>query len=295
MVPVGPRLVSGWFWVPTRTWDRPEPAETGRNQQVPAGSRFQTVLAGSGRFQTHERAAEHAAVRPAVRQADVQQKHRARLDVPVRGPAPPQAPVKVPVQDAGLRVLVYLQVLVLVYLQVQVLLQVLVYLPVLVLMQVLVLDLLLVLLSPGALAGCAEVDSLREAVVGQDFLLGCISCKSREEVPARAAVDWFYRPPGGGGAFRHIFHYDHPESSVLDGDFDGRLRWRGTPDRDVQTGAVLLLNVSLSDGGTYRCVFSRTLVLPPDNQHLVVPLMSRTVSSVVSDTILMPVSTRRVG
>ncbi|KAM9723762.1 LOW QUALITY PROTEIN: sodium channel regulatory subunit beta-3, partial [Menidia menidia] len=124
--------------------------------------------------------------------------------------------------------------------------------------------------APGALAGCAEVDSLREAVVGQDFLLGCISCKSREEVPARAAVDWFYRPPGGGGAFRHIFHYDHPDSSVLDGDFDGRLRWRGTTDRDVQTGAVLLLNVSLSDGGTYRCVFSRTLVLPPDNQHVTV-------------------------
>lgn len=44
--------------------------------------------------------------------------------------------------------------------------------------------------------GCAEVDSLTEAVAGEGFLLGCISCKIREEVPAQATVDWHFKPLG---------------------------------------------------------------------------------------------------
>lgn len=44
--------------------------------------------------------------------------------------------------------------------------------------------------------GCSEVDSLTEAVAGEGFLLGCISCKKREEVSARATVDWHFKPLG---------------------------------------------------------------------------------------------------
>lgn len=51
--------------------------------------------------------------------------------------------------------------------------------------------------------GCAEVDSLTEAVVGKGFLLGCISCKNREEVRARAIVDWHFKPPEEE-EFRHV-------------------------------------------------------------------------------------------
>lgn len=51
--------------------------------------------------------------------------------------------------------------------------------------------------------GCAEVDSLTEAVVGKGFLLGCISCKNREEVPARATVDWHFKPTEED-EFRHV-------------------------------------------------------------------------------------------
>ena len=38
------------------------------------------------------------------------------------------------------------------------------------------------------------MDSLTEAVEGEGFLLGCISCKRREEVKAEAVVDWFFKP-----------------------------------------------------------------------------------------------------
>ncbi|KAM4579860.1 sodium channel regulatory subunit beta-1 isoform 1-T2 [Odontesthes bonariensis] len=117
--------------------------------------------------------------------------------------------------------------------------------------------------------GCAEVDSLTEAVAGEGFLLGCISCKTREEVPARAAVDWYFKPPAEE-EFRHIFHYDHPNAIILHEDFNDRLRWDGTPDGDVQTGAVYLQNVTFNDTGTYRCTFRRTLFLPLADEHVVV-------------------------
>lgn len=43
---------------------------------------------------------------------------------------------------------------------------------------------------------CAEVDSDTEAVAGEGFKLGCISCKMRGEVEASAVVDWFFRAKG---------------------------------------------------------------------------------------------------
>ncbi len=43
---------------------------------------------------------------------------------------------------------------------------------------------------------CAEVDSDTEAVAGEEFKLGCISCKMRGEVEASAVVDWMFRARG---------------------------------------------------------------------------------------------------
>uniref|UniRef100_A0A3Q2WGP5 Sodium channel regulatory subunit beta-3 n=1 Tax=Haplochromis burtoni TaxID=8153 RepID=A0A3Q2WGP5_HAPBU len=110
-------------------------------------------------------------------------------------------------------------------------------------------------------AGCSEVDSLTEAVAGEGFLLGCISCKRREEVPARATVDWHFKPLGEE-EFRHIFHYDHPVADILHEDFSHRLVWRGTLNDDIQMGTVYVNNVTFNDTGTYRCTFHRTLFLP---------------------------------
>ncbi|XP_077576504.1 sodium channel regulatory subunit beta-1 [Stigmatopora nigra] len=108
--------------------------------------------------------------------------------------------------------------------------------------------------------GCAEVDSLTEAVRGQAFVLGCISCKKRGEVSAISTVDWHFRPLGWEN-FTHIFRYRHPTAHVLSAAFEGRLDWLGTPGEDVQTGAVSLRDVHSDDAGTYRCTFSRTLLL----------------------------------
>lgn len=48
---------------------------------------------------------------------------------------------------------------------------------------------------PLGQTGCAEVDSMTEAVAGEKFRLECISCKRREEVPGSAVVDWHYKAP----------------------------------------------------------------------------------------------------
>ncbi|XP_047216317.1 sodium channel subunit beta-1 [Girardinichthys multiradiatus] len=117
--------------------------------------------------------------------------------------------------------------------------------------------------------GCAEVDSLTEAVAGKGFLLGCISCKKREEVSARATVDWYFKPLEEE-EFRHIFHYDHPTAIVHHEDFSERLQWKGTLNDDVQIGAVYIQNVTFNDSGTYRCTFHRTLFLLLQNEKVVV-------------------------
>ncbi|XP_004078463.1 sodium channel subunit beta-1 [Oryzias latipes] len=125
------------------------------------------------------------------------------------------------------------------------------------------------LLVSECYGGCAEVDSETEAVAGGGFLLGCISCKTREEVPARATVDWHFKP-AGEEKFRHIFHYDHPNATVFHPDFHDRLEWHGTLNPDVQTGAVYLQNVTFNDTGTYRCTFRRTLLLSLSHQLVIV-------------------------
>lgn len=65
-----------------------------------------------------------------------------------------------------------------------------------------------------------EVDSDTEAVVGDGFQLGCIYCKMRGEVRAKASVDWYYRSSderekgdvqvsvGGGGVVTSHRHHE---------------------------------------------------------------------------------------
>uniref|UniRef100_A0A8C1PL27 Sodium channel, voltage-gated, type I, beta b n=1 Tax=Cyprinus carpio TaxID=7962 RepID=A0A8C1PL27_CYPCA len=58
-----------------------------------------------------------------------------------------------------------------------------------------------------------------EAVAGQLFKLGCISCKMRGEVEATATVDWMFRARGEAD-FVHVSikrdtHYEHYEFSTI--------------------------------------------------------------------------------
>lgn len=135
---------------------------------------------------------------------------------------------------------------------------------------------------------------MTEAVAGEGFLLNCISCKRREEVSARATVDWHFKPLEEE-EFRPIFHYDHPTAFLLHEDFEGRLQWQGTLNKDVQIGAVYIQNVTFNDTGTYRCTFHRTLLLPlqPENvvvekevELTVVAVASRELTAVVSEIVM---------
>ncbi|KAF7655969.1 hypothetical protein LDENG_00048010 [Lucifuga dentata] len=117
--------------------------------------------------------------------------------------------------------------------------------------------------------GCAEVDSLTEAVAGQTFLLSCIFCKKREEVTARATMDWHFKPVGEE-EFRHIFHYDHPSANILHRDFNNRLEWHGTQQHDIQIGTISIQNVTFNDTGTYRCTLNRILFLPNFQERVTV-------------------------
>ncbi|XP_042601948.1 sodium channel subunit beta-1-like [Cyprinus carpio] len=91
---------------------------------------------------------------------------------------------------------------------------------------------------------CAEVDSDTEAVAGQLFKLGCISCKMRGEVEASATVDWMFRARGEAD-FVHIYSYDGEASSIIDERFQDRMEWHGSKKTfDLQDASVDLLNVT---------------------------------------------------
>lgn len=148
---------------------------------------------------------------------------------------------------------------------------------------------------PHCQGGCAEVDSMTEAVAGERFILGCISCKRREEVPAHATVDWHFRPTGEE-EFLHVFHYEHPHPTILHEAFEDRLQWHGTQGtQDVQIGAINLLNVTFNDTGTFRCTFQRVLFLPLDNEYVtvqkevqlsVVAVANRELTAVISEIMM---------
>ncbi|KAG7216806.1 hypothetical protein INR49_001460 [Caranx melampygus] len=150
------------------------------------------------------------------------------------------------------------------------------------------------LFVPQCHGACAEVDSLTEAVAGQGFLLGCISCKRREEVPAQVTVDWHFKPLGEE-EFTHIFHYDHPSAEILHENFSDRLEWQGTQHSDIQIGAIYIHNVTYNDSGTYQCTFHRTLLLELGDEHVtvekevelsVVAVANRELAAVISEIMM---------
>ncbi|XP_063736379.1 sodium channel subunit beta-1 isoform X2 [Eleginops maclovinus] len=135
---------------------------------------------------------------------------------------------------------------------------------------------------------------MTEAVSGEGFLLGCISCKKREEVSARATVDWHFKPQGVED-FRPIFHYEYPSANITDEDFSNRLEWHGTKNSDIQIGAIYIHNVTFNEAGTYRCTIHRTLFLPLYNENVivekeveltVVAVANRELTSVISEILM---------
>ncbi|XP_018582534.1 sodium channel, voltage-gated, type I, beta a isoform X2 [Scleropages formosus] len=113
--------------------------------------------------------------------------------------------------------------------------------------------------APQCHAACVEVDSDTEAVAGQGFKLGCISCKMRGEVPATASVDWFFKAKGES-EYEHIYNYEDKTPTITDERFEDRLDWNGSKKtNDLQDGSIYILNVTYNDSGVYQCFFKRTL------------------------------------
>ncbi|XP_064160979.1 sodium channel, voltage-gated, type I, beta a isoform X1 [Anguilla rostrata] len=113
--------------------------------------------------------------------------------------------------------------------------------------------------APLCRAACVEVDSDTEAVAGQGFKLGCISCKMRGEVPATATVDWYFKAKEDSD-FSHIFSYEAESPSIMDDRFWERIDWNGSKKtNDLQDGSIYILNVTFNDTGVFRCFFDRVL------------------------------------
>uniref|UniRef100_A0A4W5M7L4 Ig-like domain-containing protein n=1 Tax=Hucho hucho TaxID=62062 RepID=A0A4W5M7L4_9TELE len=98
----------------------------------------------------------------------------------------------------------------------------------------------------------AEVHSVR----GDAVTLTC-TFTSTSRATSRMSVDWSYRPQTGGPP-QAFFHFSSLAFPPQDGQFNGRVKWLGSPARGE--ASIQLLNASLSDNGTYTCSVRN----PPD-------------------------------
>ncbi|XP_059194924.1 sodium channel, voltage-gated, type I, beta a isoform X2 [Centropristis striata] len=142
---------------------------------------------------------------------------------------------------------------------------------------------------------CVEVDSETEAVDGDEFKLGCISCKSRGEVQAVASVVWRFK--ADGKEWSNFYKYEDKMGIIFDPRFSNRLTWSGSKNTtDLQDGSILILNVTLNDTGTYECIFNRTLKYENNYQHFtsatktikmrVVSQVTRGMASILSEVMM---------
>ncbi|XP_030606122.1 sodium channel, voltage-gated, type I, beta a isoform X1 [Archocentrus centrarchus] len=162
--------------------------------------------------------------------------------------------------------------------------------------ELLLLPLVLLALQASLCHGaCVEVDSDTEAVAHEGFKLGCISCKMRGEVPAMAAVNWYFKGSDESD-FSHLYSYEDKNGEVIDPRFYERLDWNGSKQtRDLQDGSIYILNVTYNDTGTYKCTFSRILMYSNYEYQTsttkfiiinVVPRLTRGMASILSEVMM---------
>ncbi|XP_026574636.1 sodium channel subunit beta-1 [Pseudonaja textilis] len=146
-------------------------------------------------------------------------------------------------------------------------------------------------------AGCVEVDSETEAVVGQSFKIRCISCKKRSETDAEAFTEWFFKEEGTNEMVK-ILRYDVYDKLVIyDPRFEDLVEWNGTKIiADLQDVSIFILNVTFEHKGEYMCSVNRTLhyandfsynIMVNKTIHLdVVEKANRDMASIVSEIMM---------
>ncbi|KAK6469713.1 sodium channel subunit beta-1-like [Huso huso] len=144
-------------------------------------------------------------------------------------------------------------------------------------------------------SGCVEVESSTEAVLGQGFKLGCISCKQRREVEATSSVQWSFKSKDDAD-FNLIYQYEDYEQEIFDDRFENRLVWNGSKKTtDLLDVSVYILNVSFDDAGLYKCYVERTLYYEHYEFHTnvskfvkltVVPTVNRELTSIIGEVMM---------
>ncbi|XP_041091498.1 sodium channel subunit beta-1-like isoform X2 [Polyodon spathula] len=147
----------------------------------------------------------------------------------------------------------------------------------------------------GCWSGCVEVESNTEAVLGQGFKLGCISCKLRREVEATSSVEWYFKSKEDAD-FSLIYHYEDYQEEIFDERFQDRLVWNGSKKTtDLLDGSVYILNISFDDAGLYKCYVERTLYYEHYEFHTnaskfvkltVVPTVNRELTSIIGEVMM---------
>eukprot|EP00064_Thunnus_orientalis_P000291 superscaffoldBa00000015_g291 len=91
---------------------------------------------------------------------------------------------------------------------------------------------------------------------GDTVTLSC-TFTSTSRPTSMMTVDWSYRPQSGGPP-QTFFHFSSRAFPSLEGQFAGRIRWKGIPARGE--ASISLINATLNDNGTYTCSVRN----PPD-------------------------------
>ncbi|XP_061684212.1 myelin protein zero-like protein 3 [Syngnathoides biaculeatus] len=118
------------------------------------------------------------------------------------------------------------------------------------------------------------------ASAGDTVTLSCTFTSSSRPT-SKMTVDWSYRPQTGGPPHT-FFHFSSRAFPSLEGQFSGRVQWRGSPARGE--ASISLINSTLNDNGTYTCSVRN----PPDvhgnpNSHTVLTVTPKAPSIRFSD------------
>ncbi|KAA0701965.1 Sodium channel subunit beta-3 [Triplophysa tibetana] len=102
---------------------------------------------------------------------------------------------------------------------------------------------------------CVDVDPETEAVKGEFMKLKCVYCMKREEISATTTVEWYYIGPDKREVLIYEYYDEPREPQNVEDYWKGRLVWNGS--KDMQDISIGILNVTLNDTGTYKCMAVR--------------------------------------